>query len=546
VPLAEVRGVLSRRLLEVAVPPPKSRFGRVFVAPAEAARGLAFDVVCVPGLAEKLFPREIREEPLLLDDARRALGLDLATNATRIARERLALRVAAGAATRRLVLSVPRLDLEKARPRVPSFYALEALRAGEGRLPGFDELGRRAERVTDARVGWPAPRRPEDAIDAAEHDLALLDSLAGLDAERAMGTAHYLLGANPHLGRALRFRARRWLRRWTPADGLVDPGPDAAAALARHGLRARSFSPTALEHYAACPYRFLLQAVHRLAPREVPEAIDELSPLQRGSLVHEAQFALFQRLAAAGLLPVTRANLDAAQAVLDDAVGEVAERFGEELAPAIPRVWEDGVAGVRADLREWLRRTAEDESGFVPFRFELAFGLPSRRKRDPDSRPEPVEVEGGLALRGSIDLVERDAAGRLRVTDHKTGRARFPAGGVVAGGASLQPVLYALAVERLFPGAEVVEGRLSYCTSAGGFAVRGVPLDARAREGARALGEALDASLADGFLPALPAQGACGFCDYRVVCGPYEERRSARKPRGGRAHAALLRLRELP
>ena len=32
------------------------------------------------------------------------------------------------------------------------------------------------------------------------------------------------------------------------------------------------------------PYRFFLQTIYGLAPREIPEAIDELDPLQRGSL----------------------------------------------------------------------------------------------------------------------------------------------------------------------------------------------------------------------------------------------------------------------
>ena len=67
----------------------------------------------------------------------------------------------------------------------------------------------------------------------------------------------------------------------------------------KHALGMRSYSPTALQNYAACPYRFFLQAIHRLAPREVPEAIDELDPLQRGSLIHEIQFELFERLRAA-------------------------------------------------------------------------------------------------------------------------------------------------------------------------------------------------------------------------------------------------------
>ena len=91
---------------------------------------------CVPGLAEKLFPRQIREDPILLDRSR--LGIDdrLLTNDDRVRRERLALRLAVGATRRHLVLSYPRLDLEKGRPRVPPFYALETVRASEGRLPG--------------------------------------------------------------------------------------------------------------------------------------------------------------------------------------------------------------------------------------------------------------------------------------------------------------------------------------------------------------------------------------------------------------------------
>jgi CRISPR/Cas system-associated exonuclease Cas4 (RecB family) len=549
--LAELRLVLSRRLLELSLPPGRSRYGRVFVAPCEAARGLAFDVVCVPGLAEKLFPRPIGEDPILLDRQRRELSAGLATNEDRLARERLALRLAVGAARDRLLLSWPRIDLEKSRPRVASFYALEALRAGEGMLPGFDALEERAERATQARIGWPAPDRPEDAVDEAEHDLALLRRIFEGDPARSVGNARYLLDANPHLGRALRSRGRRWLRRWRGADGLVRPAegaresiaPGAVAAIATHALSARSYSPTALQEFAACPYRFLLHAVHRLAPREMPRAIDEMDALQRGSLVHDVQFELFGALERESLLPVRPAGLSRARELLDETLDRVAERFRDELAPAIERVWADGMAGVRADLREWLRRASEDESGFVPWRFELAFGLPGRHMRDPHSSPDPVQLDCGIRLRGSIDLVERRADGALRATDHKTGRERMAQGEVLAGGNALQPVLYALALEKLFPDAGALSGRLDYCTAAGGFREAIVPLDASARAGADRVAHAIGAALAMPFLPAAPAEGACRFCDYAEVCGPYEEIRTRRKSQ--QELAELLQLREL-
>ncbi len=488
VTLDEVLRVLSDLLLEVAVPPPAQRYGRVFVGPVEAARGLSFEAVFVPGLAEKLFPHRIVEEPILLDAARKQLNAGLATNEDRLARERTALALAAGAAEQRLYFSYPRLDLGEGRPRVPSFYALEVVRAAEGRLPDFAELARGAESTSLARVGWPAPSDPAAAIDDAEYDLARLEQLFRTPDERA-GSARYLLTANPYVARALRTRYQRWSLHWTQADGLVSPSETVRTIMARHRFDARSYSPTALQHFAACPYKFFLQAVHRLAPREVPEAIDELDPLQRGSLVHDIQFELFERLRAAKLLPVRPRYLDQVRAVLETVIEEVAARYRDDLAPAIDRIWEDGIAAIRADLREWVRRASEDGSGYVPWHFELSFGLEHRNERrtaDAQSVATAVELDCGIRLRGSIDLVERHPSGLVRVTDHKTGRAQGKAGQLVAGGASLQPILYALAAEKLFgDGAKVECGRLYFCTSAGGFSEQIVPLDDPARSGRR-------------------------------------------------------------
>src|SRR5262249_15372691 len=73
VDLYEVSMVLTPRLLELGVPPPRRRYGSVFVGSAESARGTRFDIVFVPGLAEKLFPRKIIEDPIMLD-SQRGLG----------------------------------------------------------------------------------------------------------------------------------------------------------------------------------------------------------------------------------------------------------------------------------------------------------------------------------------------------------------------------------------------------------------------------------------------------------------------------------------
>ena len=91
-----------------------------------------------------------------------------------MARERLMLHTAAAAAGRKLVVSYPRMDAVEARPRVPSFYAMEVLRAAEGRLPDLRGFEKRAAASSPARLGWPAPLDARQAIDDAEYDLAAL------------------------------------------------------------------------------------------------------------------------------------------------------------------------------------------------------------------------------------------------------------------------------------------------------------------------------------------------------------------------------------
>jgi CRISPR/Cas system-associated exonuclease Cas4 (RecB family) len=528
VSLDEVRLILTRRLTELVLLPEGRASGRVFVAPVESARGLSFRSVFVPGLAEKLFPQKVSEDPVLLDRLRAPLGLD--TNHERVAEERLALRLAVGAAEERLLLSYPRVDMDQSRPRVPSFYGLEVIRAAEGRLPGFDELAQRAELRTGARIGWPAPQRVELSIDEAEYDLAVLETLFHRPEAETVGTAHYLLGENDHLARALRFRARRWtVKKWHATDGLVDPTGAARAALDQHTLAARPYAATALQTFAACPYKFLLHAVHRLGPRETPEPIEEMEPVQRGALMHEALYALLDALRAEDALPLSPETLAAARLRLDAVLDAVAARYKDELAPVIDRVWEDGIAGVRADLREWLRRASE-EPGWVPLHFELGFGLDERLARDPASQMSPVRLDCGLSLRGSIDLVERSASGALRATDYKTGKPLGkPGATVVGGGQLLQPVLYALALEKLFPDERVEAGRLYFCSSVGGFEEVPIPLDREARRAAEQVAAVIGKALVEGFLPAAPEKGACERCAYRVVCGPYEEMRTARK-----------------
>ena len=543
VSLAEVRATLTPRLLELTDRDDKNATGQVYVAPVDAARGLSFEVVFVPGLAERLFPQKVREDPLLPDLARIALDEGLELNERRVERERLALSLAVGAASSAVVLSWPRIEAEHARPRVPSFYVLEVLQAVHGTLPSFEAAQRSAELAGGARLGWPAPGDPRQAIDETEYDLSVLDGvLRGRETHE--GRAHYLLQRNPTLARALRSRYLRWsTTRFTKADGLVLNGPLEALALAPHSLTARAFAPTALEKFAACPYRFVLSVIHRLKPMRMPEAIEAIGPLEKGSLVHEIQFRLLSAFRDEKLT-VTRETLPALFVRLDAMVDEVAQKVHDDLAPAIDRVWRDGVDTTKADLREWLRRIADD-AVWRPWRFELSFGLPLSGERDPASQRDPVAIDAGVTLRGSIDLVEQSVQGAARATDYKTGRARAQPGNIVGGGRQLQPALYALVLEKMLPATVIDSSRLYYCTQVGQFQSVPTPLSQKTRDAVSDVMKALSHSFERGFFPAAPEKGECRYCDYQAICGPDEERRVARKAASSHSRQELELLQQV-
>lgn len=530
VTLDEAARVLATRLGTIESEPPARRYGAVLVGSPAQLRGRSFDVVFVPALAERLFPQKPREDPLLLDAGRESLRAGLVTQGARADAEKLHLRLAVGAASRKLYVSFPTVETGEGRPRVPSLYALEVWRAMTGRVPSADELQMAAARASQATLAWPAPADRRDAIDTLEHDLAVLRELVDQPDAVARGRAQYILQLNECLQRSVRDRYMRGRKAWSKWDGITTVTPRTQPILDAHRLGARVYSLSALQRYATCPYQFLLGAIYRLRPAEDLEPLQRMDPLTKGSLFHAVQTAFYRRMKTDGLLPVTPDGLHQALTVLDACVASVAEQEHDLLAPAIERVWQDEVASIRRDLRIWVDQIAHAGDGWTPLKFEWAFGLKGSSQdsgRDPDSRAEPVTLDGRFLLHGSIDLIEERGAD-LRVTDHKTGKFRGKDQMMIGGGRTLQPVLYSLALEAAL-GRPVVEGRLYYCTTDGGFRDTRIPIaEVSRRAGLEAL-EVIDRAVETGFLAPAPDEGSCTWCDFKPVCGSTAERRSQRK-----------------
>ncbi len=515
VTLADVIALLEPELTNRRLEENESRYGAVFVASLAEAPGMSFDVVFVPGLNEGVLPKPLREDPLLLDSQRNVLKIPGSQDDTQL------LRTAVATARRRFVGSWSRVDLATGRERVPSFYAFEIAEAAGSEQLDVTAFVRRARESSEARLGWPAPEDPSHAIDAAEYDLATLRPHWNAPPS---GEAVWLKSANTHLFRALNARRHRWDRAWTAADGLIETDVHVGLELERHyALSVRSYAPTRLEQYARCPYRFYLQSILGLRAPDRPAAIQRMDPGIRGEFYHAVQARLYSGLQAEGLLPVR--DLDGALSRLEAILREVAAEFADRYMPAIPIVWANDLERIRGDLRAWLQHVAAREGDWTPIEFEYRF--------------DNIAVDGALLLQGRIDLVEQHVSGALRVTDHKTGTPPEKIPARIGGGESLQPSLYAMAATQALQ-RPVTTARLFYSTLRGNYAQFPFAIDDETREAAGNVLHQIDEALRDGDLPAAPREGACAYCDFLPICGPYEEERVAKKDQ-----TALRKLKNL-
>ena len=253
-----------------------------------------------------------------------------------------------------------------------------------------------------------------------------------------------------------------------------------------------------------------MRGIYRLREREQPGALEKLDPATRGLIFHRVQQRLYEDLQQKQRLPVTPERLNEALAQLEIVLAQVAQEYAEKLVPAIPRVWAAEIEDLRTDLRGWLQFAASNDYDWTPTQWE--FPIPA------------TDLLDRVKLTGRIDVIEQ-RGDALRITDYKTGKPPESIPHKVGGGKYLQPLLYALAAGDT----NVESGRLLYATQRGNYTLIEIALDNKARQFVARLLENIDSMIAGGFLPPFPAKDACSICDYRVACGPYEERRTQKK-----------------
>jgi len=242
----------------------------------------------------------------------------------------------------------------------------------------------------------------------------------------------------------------------SPYDGLLTGEPAITAALAERYGDTAVFSPTALETYADCPFRFYLGRVLGLEP--LPEVDLDLTALERGSLLHKIAFRFYAGWRGGGNGAVTEVSYPAAlQQILAIGRDETDRFLFDSPAWLVEKEHLVGSPHVGPGLLErFLSHERETASStFVPHAFELSFGLPvAAGTCDPASTPDAIAIplngtdSGVVRIRGRIDRIDRLPDGRFLIADYKTGSSH-PSLRDIEAGKAFQLPLYLRAVETL-------------------------------------------------------------------------------------------------
>jgi len=379
-----------------------------------AARGLSFEVVVLPGMNEGLFPRPVRQDPLLPDRLRPRAGLP--EKARGHLEERLLFSLSLQAARRRLVLSRQRSD-RAGRESSPSPFLRELARALYGPLV-YEPAALEARMEADGMLAQAPVSALEESRAAPYCCPAALARVAALNDAFGPG-ARFGCSAldRPSLRRALQSEEGRWSARLTPWDGLVG----AEEGLFPGGV----LSPTRFEDYGRCPFLYFCRHLLGVEPLEGHPGWAEVSPLDRGSLTHDVLEALFTRLRAEGRLPLAGEDLPAARETAGEVAGRTFASWRRDRSGVAPLVLERERRLLQANVEAVLEREAE-ETDWVPAHFEASFGL-EMEGLQPPSTAEPLRLDlasgAGIGLRGRIDRIDRHAGtGEARIIDYKTGK----------------------------------------------------------------------------------------------------------------------------
>jgi ATP-dependent helicase/nuclease subunit B len=533
---------------------PVRMFGRegVAVVDATSLRHLRFRAVYMLGVAERAWPAPPRPDPLLLEHERSLLngaGPGAVPLRTEPDDEPLTFWLGVQAAREHVRLSYARSDAGGSGKHLPSYFFRAVAEVLNGRPLTLAELDA-SPHVRRVEAGRLAHDDLSASLSRAEYDRGLVRTAiasgdsAPIDA-LAAGTATF--------GRAVQARLSRWSSSLTAYDGVMTGGVAIARAAETAFARVKPVSPSRLETYAICPYRYFVRYTLGVDAVTEPEETERIDALERGSLIHAILERFLQQI---GRDDPPRPEARARHVELLQRVA--AEEGREREARGVtgrPLIWEMDQRQIGDDLVRWYAAEVKEaaQTSLRPGAFEVGFGGArfGFGEESPLSTEEPVAVRAGdrdLLLQGRIDRIDWDDARQgFRVIDYKTGKVRGNAKATFDKGRALQlPVYLHAAAAALGMDAAQGEAQYFYVSSGGGYRRKNVTGEELAEKHEQL--EQIFTTIVDGVdggffapNPGGKARPNCAYCEAKDICDANVGRIAERKlgDRRGAAYRAL-------
>jgi ATP-dependent helicase/nuclease subunit B len=518
-------------MLNYALESPAGRTGQtgagVFVAPIFTVQAMEFDVLYIVGMAEGSFPPRLPDNPILPDHIREVIGENdyLPLRKSRAIRERRLFSAALMSAKKR-ILTYSRVDASAQRHQYPAPWLLDEVSKLYGSAVSSTDLYKLGSQ------GWVS------IVFSFQHGLDYSQSLTPADIyDYDMSSIskwwgrnypiedHFLMvGGSPGL-RAIQMEKGRNDRDFTVWDGNLSGLADSS-----HRLKLpqnSQFSPTRLERWATCPFRYFLNDVIGISVLERPEEVIAISPLDRGSLLHRIMERLVKDSRDQECIPDfgkpwNQSHKDLLLQIAEEEFFEV-EKSG---VTGRPMLWDITKKEMRLELQALLehdsRWRAQEQSR--PIWVERAFGF----NRDNSLPAVILTLNNGscLHLRGIIDRVdENKSRSKINIVDYKFGSSYQYSDmrdDPLGGGRHLQLPVYAMAVRNAIEESEEVTASYWFATAKGKYEMKAIALN-EVEQRFVIIIETIVSGIEEGLFPANPLSldnriDNCRYCDFDRIC----------------------------
>ncbi len=379
-------------------------------------RSLEFNTVFLCDFVEGKFPDDYRPDPLLPDHPYRTAEEHLYNNrflfyqVLKSFRERLYLLVPQREGEADLI---PSLFLEHLKA-VADVEEIKITDSAQGSTSGF--LGKYGDHLWTADV-------PSDG--------EFLDELKDM---------------RPLIGHVVEVeKSREESHKHLAYEGVLTQtlSPESGERLASR--RSRRYSITELETYARCPFQYFTRNVLDLRVEEDEEE-DELSSLEKGSLLHTVLFTFYNNRTEQGDPPIGQCKDDDFEeakrqlnAILESSSERYRHRRNEPPIGENNLFWNTDVVKLRVALHKWIEAERTYDLPVIPHYFEVNFGQAGEPADSRLSSNEPSYI-GNIGMKGKIDRIDI-GNGTFSVVDYKTGSSTIRMSEIL-NGRSLQLPIY--------------------------------------------------------------------------------------------------------